>query len=441
MEYFEFNGLLHPNHHGFRNNCNTTTALLQMYDMWIEAMDRGELTGVVFLDQSAAFDMVNFEILLNKLSVYGFDEKSCSWFKSYLSERSQSVCVDGTCSPLLPIKSGVPQGSILGPLLYIIYTNELPESICKHQNNEYLSTFEIRCQNCGSICCFADDSSYSFSSKDDKEISDMISCKFQSISEFMASHELKLNTSKTHLLLLASDRLRRIRPNLNIGLNTGNEMIEISTSENLLGGIISQNLKFSDHIQNHENSLLRSLNSRLTALKSVCYLTDFATRKMIANGIFISKLVYLIPLWVGSENYLINSLQIIQNKAARAVTKCDRETPIPYLLHQCGWLSVAQLGMYHSLVMAYKVKNSHCPQYLFSKLWDTEKLPYNVRSTTECRIRLGRASQAVTEMARRSFKYRTTQDWNRLPADIRCANKLETFKVMVKDWIRKNINI
>ena len=117
IQYFEANNLFHPNHHGFRRNYNTTTALLQMYDQWVDAMDKGELTGVVFLDQSAAFDMVNFGIFLRKLSVYGFDENSCLWFKSYLYGRKQTVCIDGTCSSMRPLTSGVPQGSILGPLM------------------------------------------------------------------------------------------------------------------------------------------------------------------------------------------------------------------------------------------------------------------------------------------------------------------------------------
>ena len=164
MDYFESNELFHPNHHGFRKNYNTTTALIQMYDTWVEAMDRGEPTGVVFLDQSAAFDMVNFSIMLKKLSLYGFDAHSCAWFESYLTGRKQSVCVDGTCSPLLPLTSGVPQGSILGPLMYIIYTNELPEVICDHQADDDPDRFSFgaNCEKCSSIGCFAEDSSYSY---------------------------------------------------------------------------------------------------------------------------------------------------------------------------------------------------------------------------------------------------------------------------------------
>ena len=137
IDYFESNDLLHPNHHGFRSNHNTTTALLQMYDTWVEAMDKGEATGVCFLDMSAAFDMVSHSVLLDKLLLYGFEDASFTWIKSYLSDRQQTVCIDGTCSPLLSLEAGVPQGSIIGPILYIIFTNDLPETVHEHSQEPH----------------------------------------------------------------------------------------------------------------------------------------------------------------------------------------------------------------------------------------------------------------------------------------------------------------
>ena len=118
IDYFETNNLLHPNHHGFRANHNTTTALIQMYDTWVEAMDKEEATGVCLLDMSAAFDMVSHPVLLDKLVLYGFDTASHEWIRSYLDGRKQTVCIDGACSPLLSLEVGVPQGSIIAPLLH-----------------------------------------------------------------------------------------------------------------------------------------------------------------------------------------------------------------------------------------------------------------------------------------------------------------------------------
>ena len=117
VAYFEANNLFHPNHHGFRKNHNTCTALLQMYDSWIEAAEEKQLTAVCMLDMSAAFDVVDHDILLRKLQFYGFENHSLQWMSSYLRARTQSVCIDGSMSPPLEVTTGVPQGSILGPLM------------------------------------------------------------------------------------------------------------------------------------------------------------------------------------------------------------------------------------------------------------------------------------------------------------------------------------
>ena len=187
--------------------------------------------------------------------------------------------------------------------------------------------------------------------------------------------------------------------------------------------------------------MIKSLNSRINALRLVSNLIGFKTRLMIANGIFMSKLTYLIPLWAGCEKHLITSLQLIQNKAARLVTKGARDTPIRVLLGQCGWLSVMQLGVYHSLVLTFKVKTSKSPYYLYSKLWDTGTVAYGTRSVTEGKIRLGRESQAVTGLARSSFIYRIFQEWNSLPLETRQAENLSIFKLKVRKWIAENVNI
>jgi hypothetical protein len=140
MEYMEQNQLLHPSHHGFRAKHSTATALLEMYNGWVEAFDEDKLTAVVMLDLSAAFDVVDPDILLDKLRVYGFQQCAVSWLESYLRNRHQQVYVDGVLSEPKEVHVGVPQGSILGPLLYIIYTNDLPEVIHNHDTPQQAPT-------------------------------------------------------------------------------------------------------------------------------------------------------------------------------------------------------------------------------------------------------------------------------------------------------------
>ena len=126
-------------------------------------------------------------------------------------------------------------------------------------------------------------------------------------------------------------------------LRTPTEVIVPSQSERLLGAWIHQDMKWDEHLQDSEDSLIRSLSKRLGALKLIGRVGNFKTRKLIANGIFLSKLSYLIALWGGCNLYLLKSLQTLQNKAARIVTKQEWSTPSAVLLGQCGWLSVHQL--------------------------------------------------------------------------------------------------
>ena len=108
VRYLEENNLLHPSHHGFRAKHSTSTALIQMFDSWIEAFEDDEVSAVLMLDMSAAFDVVDHQILLNKLELYGFEVSTLYWIKSYLSNRYQSVCIEGHLSDPLPVDFGVP---------------------------------------------------------------------------------------------------------------------------------------------------------------------------------------------------------------------------------------------------------------------------------------------------------------------------------------------
>ena len=365
-KYMEKNSLMHPNHHGFRQNHSTATCLIQLYDKWVEALEERKFTGVCFLDLSAAFDVVNHSLLIKKLSLYGFDEKSIKWIESYLKDRKQTVCIEGKLSKVLSVTTGVPQGSILGPLLYTIFTNELPEIV--HNHVGHLSHFQSSCNMCGSLCCYADDSSFSFSSQSIETIQDQLHLKYRDVSEYMVNNRLKLNSDKTHLMLLGTDKTWRSKltgDSLKLSTDPDMDMIKTSRCEKVLGCIVSQNLKWADHILLNEKSLVRQLTTRLSALKSISASANFKTRLMFANGIFLSKLAYAMPVWGGCEEYLVRSLQIVQNKAARLVCRKGIYTPISTLLGECNWLSVSQLIVYHSLVLLYKVQKCHEPKYLY----------------------------------------------------------------------------
>ena len=142
----------------------------------------------------------------------------------------------------------------------------------------------------------------------------------------------------------------------NITLDTGNEVIKADQTELLLGGHISNDFTWKEHIRDNKKSIIKKLSSSINILIQVCKIANFKTRKMVANGIIMSQIIYLIQAWGGCSDYLIAAIQVIQNRAARLVTKLDWYTSMSTLLNQCGWLSVRQLITYHSLLMIFKIK-------------------------------------------------------------------------------------
>ena len=182
---------------------------------------------------------------------------------------------------------------------------------------------------------------------------------------------------------------------------------------------------------------MKSLNTRLSAMKQVGKVATSKTRKIIADGVFKSKLVYLISLWGGCEKYLIRSLQIVQNKAARVVTKLDWNTNTQVLLSQCGWLSVLQLAVYHTLVLVHTVLQTRQPEYLHSFF----SLDYRVK-TRLADQQILKPSQVLTpehDLVTDSFRWRALRNWNSLPLDIRSISSTTKFKLQARIWVKANV--
>ena len=183
--------------------------------------------------------------------------------------------------------------------------------------------------------------------------------------------------------------------------------------------------------------MLRSINQRIGALKLICKVANFKTRKMIADGIFISKIIYLIELWGGSSKYLMEALQKAQNRAARFVTRLEWNTPTGELLKQCGWLSIQQLSVYHSVVMVHKVMLNKSPKYLYTMF--STKYIYR---TSQAHNKILRQSRNFSlNITRDSFRGRAAMHYNQLPLDIRNSASIQQFKKDAKAWVRSNISI
>ena len=209
VEYLDRHHLLSPNHHGSRHSHNTATALIQMYDQWMQEMEENKLVGIMMIDLSAAFDMVDHKLLLKKLELFGLEEGVIQWMTSYLSGRKQSVFIDGCFSSPLDIEFGVPQGSILGPLLYIIFTNDIPDLVHNHP----ISVQEPLpyCSQCGNTVCYVDDCTFSHGDKDPQELFSQLNLQYGRISAYMTTNKLVINDAKTQLVVIAPRPANHLR--------------------------------------------------------------------------------------------------------------------------------------------------------------------------------------------------------------------------------------
>ena len=197
--YFANNRIFDPSLHGYRDNRSTLTALITMYDRWARAASQGQFSGAVLLDLSAAFDLVDHTLLLKKLRIYGADEDCLCWIESYFSNRAQAVWIDHVFSEYLECKVGVPQGSNLGPLFFLVYFNDLPGNLENPAD------------------AFADDTTLTATGTSLEAIESSLSRDCYQVSNWMRSNKLKLNADKTHVMVLGTQqRLRTLGRPLSI---------------------------------------------------------------------------------------------------------------------------------------------------------------------------------------------------------------------------------
>ena len=434
MDYLENHAILHPSHHGSRPKHSTCTAIIEMHSSWIEAIENGDMAAVMMLDLSAAFDLVTHDLLLQKLELMGFDETAVAWFNSYLRSRSQCVYIDGKLSELLEVSVGVPQGSVLGALIYILFVNELPTVInedasekesnqVRHQQNNHTRQ-EM-------LCCYVDDSTVTVSSNDPDELSSKLSSLYKRLATFFGNNKLVINNEKTHLVVMGSSKYAILRNQVTI--DTGSVTIKPVETEKLLGLNIHQSLKWKEHLVVGNKSLLMSLTRRLNGLKRVTTNASFKTRLLIANACFLSIMSYMITIWGGSEGYLLKMVQVIQNRAARVVTRLTWYTPTRVLLKQCNWLSVKQMIFMHTCVQIWKLVIYRTPQNIYSQL-----KPAGTRSGDYGTLSIRATDTAI---GRNSFMVRGLLAWNRVPNEIRQIQNLHTFKKKLRVWVRLNIDI
>jgi hypothetical protein len=417
LDHMKDNNLLDEMQSAYRSGHSTETALLRVHNDIVISVDQGKGVALILLDLSAAFDTVDHEILLNFLRDYvGLDGSVLKLFQTYLANRSQCVSIKGVLSELSELAYGVPQGSVLGPIEFCIYTIPLG-AILRHYNIQYH--------------IYADDTQLycSFDLKSPSETISHISACISDIRTWMIRNKLKINDDKTEFLLITSPRAKLSE---NFELSIGQANIVPSNSCKSLGVMLDGQFTMDTQI----GHLCKSIHFHLRNIGAIrSLLTSTATEQLI-HSLVTSRLDYCNSLLYGIPGYQKDRLQRMQNIAARIVTRCDRRDHITPVLKSLHWLPVKYRIDFKILLFVYKCMNDLAPSYLIELVKPYHQERYSTRRNSQHCLSKPPLFN-LKSYGERSFTFSAPTEWNKLPLEIRTASSIECFKSQLKTHLFK----
>ena len=378
ISFMNKSGQFNDNLHAYREQYSTTSTLLQLSDSILEATDSNLISTLVTIDESSAFDCVSAKILEDKLRIYNFDNKSRKWIQDYMTNRQLYVEIGTKKSDTCIVNRGVPQGSILGPLLFSIFTNELPETAVEkncqnpaHGKREKL--FSYNCKHCGTLPCYADDATLHITTKNREISQKIIPEKIEIIKNFLNSQELAVNVGKTNLLESMVRQKRQKLRGFQPTLETINELGEVENIKpkkqiRLLGITLEQNLSWKQHLITGDKAVLPTARKQLGSLKRISKQIPRKSRLQLANGLILSRISYGMAVWGGTYNSNISKVQVFMNKMARWILNSGRKVKQLELMKQCNWLTAKEMIEMYTLTNLWKVIWKEIPKQLSEKL-------------------------------------------------------------------------
>ena len=386
------------------------TALVKVQDDVLHAMDRNKGMLLVLLDLSAAFDTVDHDILLNRVERrLGISGSALAWLRSYLEGRTQKVCINNESSDPWELLFGVPQGSVLGPILFTIYTLPVADILKKHNVMYH---------------CYADDTQIylSCSVKNIQQAKQQMEQCIDEIRSWMSSNYLRLNDDKTEIVFIGRKSLvSKVGP---VSLRIGNVSIGSTVQARNIGMIVDNVLNLKSHV----NTICKGAWFHLRNVGFIKQYLDRNTCEKLLHAFVTSKLDFLNCLLHGLPDIDLNKLQRIQNAAARMITGAKMRDHMQPILKDLHWLPIKFRIDYKILLMTYKAMNNLAPTYIKDLLKPVTHTR-GLRSVSRGDLQVPRTYSSFGD---RRFSVVAPILWNNLPQTIKEKDSVESFKSSLK---------
>jgi hypothetical protein len=340
MNFLDANDILYRQQYGFRAKHSTIHPVLHLLNHCAEAINAtpSQLTLATFCDLSKAFDTISHDILLHNLNVFGIRGVANKWIESYLTNRSQYVNIDSHISQNLPVRCGVPQGSILGPLLFLIYINDISNSTTEN------------------ILSFADDTTVFLSDADPASLFHRANSSLKAIFNWFCANKLALNATKTQYMVIQPATKKRDLSDYSITIN--GEILSQATSCKFLGITIDDSFCWKKHLSNINSKISRAL----FAIKQIKFSLPKYSLRILYFSLIHPHLTYGILAWGNASANLLNKTSILQKRALRAIHNKKYNSHTDPLFKQCGILILSDINQLEVMLFMYDYTHDKLPR-------------------------------------------------------------------------------